>query len=155
MDDKNINNLKKLSSNLDDFEKAFVNLVNISLQINNINILGTMREYPFVNSLDNIEIMEWISKFRKNIDNEIMNELLKEGKLTEKAELDKKFRKYRSSITKIIKECLDNFEGKAFYIVKANNSNANKYLYTEEFCKYLEKEIICRDKEKKNKKRKK
>ena len=148
MEDENINNLKKLSNNLDEFEKVFVNLVNVSLQINNINVLGTMREYPFVNSLDNIEILEWIRKFRKNIENEIINELLKKGKLTEKAELDKRMKKYRKSITNKLKEYIDKFDGKAFYIVKANNSNANKYLYTEEFCKYFEEQLIIENNQK-------
>lgn len=66
-----IDQLKRLIGYLDNFQKDYEKVIHLCKNIENINSLGSMMEYPFHKSLDNIHTKKWINKFKKNIENEI------------------------------------------------------------------------------------
>lgn len=70
-----VQKLKRLQGYLDNFQKDYDNVTKLSNDIDNINSLGSMIDYPFHKPLDKIEIRKWITKFKKNIENEITKEL--------------------------------------------------------------------------------
>lgn len=69
-----IEKLKRLLGYLENFEKDYENVTKLSYDIEDINNLGSMIDYPFHKSLDKMNVKKWISKFKNNIQFEIEKE---------------------------------------------------------------------------------
>lgn len=66
--------LEKLIYYLDNFQNDYEMILKLSNDIDDINNLGSMIDYPFHKPLDKIDVKNWIINFKRNIKSKIDNE---------------------------------------------------------------------------------
>ena len=147
--DTRVKKLNDLRNSLENFKKAYKNLIKTSNKINNVNDLGTVPEYPFCESLDIINMEKWIDKFIKNIDNLSLQILIKNDELLTKEEVSKYLNVTLITLERKVKKYEKKYKQKGYYYIKPDNSNGKKCVYTKEFCDFL-KEIDQKKKKVKN-----
>lgn len=139
---KDVKKLNNLRNSLKNFEKSYNDLVDNSVKIDNVNELGTIPEYPFSDSLDNIDVSKWIEKFVINIDRESLKILRKKGELLNKKEASKYLKMSAITFDRSVKKYLACYDSKAIYIDNPENSNGKKNFYTRDFCDYIRSQKI-------------